>query len=170
MNVVEPLKPPDSFAYAAAEGWFELGCAVDAEAELEQLSPESQGHPAVLDLRWQLCAEKGDWDRGVEMAARLREALPQNPGGWLHHAYALRRASGGGLEAAWADLHPALEKFPDNSMVSYNLACYACQLNQLDKARDLLRRAMSGPEREKFKTMALRDSDLEALRKEIENL
>ena len=39
-------------------------------------------------------------------------------------------------------LRPAFEKFPKVSVIPYNLACYACQMNKLDEARVWLRRAM----------------------------
>jgi hypothetical protein len=82
----------------------------------------------------------------------------------------VRRVAGGGLQAAWDALFPAMEKFPEDCLVPYNLACYACQLQQPDKARILLKRAMSLGGREHIKRMALNDSDLKPIWKQIDAL
>jgi hypothetical protein len=63
-----------------------------------------------------------------------------------------------------------MEKFPKDPVIPYNLACYACQMQQPDKARVLLTRAMALGGRDHIKRMALSDSDLQPLWKEIETL
>ena len=79
-------------------------------------------------------------------------------------------APGGGLQAAWDALFPAMEKFPTEGIVPYNLACYACQLQQLDVARIMFKRAASLGEKNQFKLMALRDPDLKPLWDELRQL
>jgi tetratricopeptide (TPR) repeat protein len=167
---MQSLEPPDSFLLSAAEGWLELGNLAEARAELAQISAALQNHPEVLDLRWHLLASEQNWPAALEIARTLLQLRPESPAGWLHQAYALRRAPGGGLQAAWAALLPALEQFPEAPTVPYNLACYACQLEQLDEARALFQRALAVGGRENIKRLALRDPDLQPLWAEIRNL
>ena len=161
------LEPPDTFSLSAALGWLELGNASEALAELDGVSPENQSHPAVLEVRWAVYAEMKRWDLALESANELIRVLPGKVGGWLHRAYALRRAHGGGLAQAWDALLPAAEKFPKQSLVAFNLACYACQMHQLDDARHWLKRAAEISSEAGVREMALADSDLEPLWPEI---
>ena len=64
--------------------------------------------------------------------------------------------------AAEVILSAALQKFPGNATIHFNLACYYTQLAELDKARLYLRRAIAIDEN--FKKGALTDPDLRALR------
>ena len=134
--------------------------------ELETISSEFKEHPAVLEMRWQAYAGQSNWDAGREIAEALVKQIPDEPAGWLHLAYATRRARDGGVRAAWDVLLPAAEKFPRVPLISYNLACYACQLGLLDLARDWLRKAFA-IDSGRYKAMALKDSDLEPLWTEI---
>jgi hypothetical protein len=161
------LEPPDTHHFAAAVGWLELGNPAEAKAELARITPECQKHPDVLELGWMLCAEQKDWAGGLEVARTLLECAPERPSGWLHQAYALRRAAGGTVRKAWDALLPAFEKFPGEFMIAYNLACYACQMQDLESARLWLKRAEKSCGQKKIKTMALADSDLEPLWNEI---
>lgn len=163
---MQPLEPSDAFLVRAAEGWLGLGAVGEAFAELDRVSPAARRHPATLDARYLLLAHQRDWAAAAAVAHERREREPDHVAGWLHYAYAVRRQPGGGLPAAWAALQPALARFPEEPVVPYNLACYACQMNQLDTARELLRRAcahVAYPIRQ----MALADADLEPLWPEI---
>lgn len=51
------LEPPDSFHLRAAIGWIELGNCLEANEELENISPSMRVHPDVLNLRWHICAK-----------------------------------------------------------------------------------------------------------------
>ena len=162
-----PLEPPDTHFFAATVGWIELGNLAEAKAELGRISSEHQAHPDVLELKWMLCAEEKDWAGGLEVARSLIRLEPERPSAWLHQAYALRRVPDGSVRKAWDALLPAFEKFPREFLIAYNLACYACQMSDLDAARLWLQRAetICGPL--KIKSMALADLDLEALWKEL---
>ena len=89
-------------------GWIELGNLAEAKAELAQIGPAFQMHPDVLEVRWLLCAEERKWDEGLQVARSLLHSAPDRASGWLHQAYALRRATNGGLRQAWDALLPAL--------------------------------------------------------------
>ena len=82
----------------------------------------------------------------------------------------MRRVPNGGLQKAWDALLPAFGKFPKEPTIPFNLSCYACQLRQLEVARDWLKRAVAVGGKEKIKQMALKDSDLEPLWDEIRQL
>lgn len=146
---------------------MELGLPAEAARELDALPAAWQRHPDVLELRWAVLAAQQRWDEALPVAEALIEVAPERASGWLHRAYAMRRAAAGGLDKAWAALRPAVDRFPREVLIPYNLACYACQLNRLKEARDWLRRALDLGEREQLKRMALRDADLRALWPEI---
>ena len=161
------IEPPDSHLVNAAIGWIGLGCPDEAETELNQLSPANRTHSVVLDIRWAICAHRKNWKAALEIARAELAAAPDEASGWLHHAYALRRASADGVAQAWDALLPAADKFPDEEVIPYNLSCYACQMNQLDMARRWLDRAVARGTKDKIKKMALADEDLKPLWAEI---
>jgi Flp pilus assembly protein TadD len=167
---VPPIEPPDSHHLSAALGWLGLGAAADARAELAQVSGENQNHPATLEVRWMIHAHEMDWSRALEIARTELRLAPKESSGWLHQAYALRRVSHGSLTQAWEALLPAAEKFPKEPVIAYNLACYACQMQQLDLARTWLQRAIAAGQKAAIKQMALADDDLKPLWPEIKAL
>jgi predicted Zn-dependent protease len=164
------LEPPDTHYFFAAIGWLELGNLTEAKAELAQISPAQQEHPDVLEVRWSISAEAKHWEEGLQAAQALLRHAPERSSGWLHQAYALRRVPDGGVQKAWDALLPAFDKFPKEPTIPFNLSCYACQLRQLDAARDWLKRAVAIGGKRKIKQMALQDSDLEPLWDEIRQL
>ena len=167
---MQKLEPPDTHYFLAAIGWLELGNLAEARAELAQISPARQEHPDVLEVSWSLSAAQGLWAEALQVAQALLRRAPKRSSGWLHQAYALRRVADGGVQRAWEALLPAFEKFPKEPTIPFNLACYACQMRQLDIARDWLERTMAIGGKEKIRAMALKDSDLEPLWAEIRQL
>jgi hypothetical protein len=167
---VQELEPSDIHHLNAALGWLGLNAPADARAELDAIAPAQQSHPAVLEARWLICAHENNWREGLAVAERELAAAPDDSSGWLHHAYALRRVPDGGLEPAWNALLPAAEKFPEESVIPYNLACYACQRGQLDTARGWLKRAIKTGGKNEVQKMALADDDLKPLWDEIKEL
>lgn len=164
---VQRLRPPDSHHLDAAVGWLGLGCLTEARAELDLISAAQQNHPAVLEARWTICAHEKRWAEALEIAQKELAIAPDDASGWLHRAYALRRVPDGGLSRAWEALLPATEKFPREPVIAYNLSCYACQMQQLDLARQWLRRAMKIGGTDAIRKMALADDDLQPLWTEI---
>ena len=137
---------------------------------MDAISPPKQRHPAVLDLRWTMHVEAREWDAALEVADDMLALAPERADSWLHHAYALRRASHGGLAQARAALEPAAKKFPKEPVIPYNLSCYACQLQLLEEARAWFQHALKAGKKSELKRMALADPDLEALWEEIRPL
>ena len=167
---MQKLEPPDTHYFLAATGWLELSNPAEARAELAQISPAQQEHPDVLEVRWSISAAQKRWAEALQIAQALLRRAPKRSSGWLHQAYALRRVPEGGLQKAWEALLPAFDKFPKELMIAFNLSCYACQMGQLDAARDWLKRAVAIGGKEKVVGMALQDSDLEPLGDDIRQL
>lgn len=159
------LSPSDAHQARAAVGWFELGNADEALAELDQLSPEGQANADVLEIRWLALTQRKNWDAAAEVGAKLIATAPELASSWLHYSYALRRATGGGLPAAFAALSSVADKFPEESTIHYNLACYTCQMQRkTEETLTWLRRAMKSGECKAILAMALKDPDLQPLR------
>ncbi len=81
---IKPLEPPDSIHLRAAEGWLELGDQIEANEELEKITPQLRVHPDVLELRWQIYAKEKKWEACVDIARAVTKLAPERPGGWVH--------------------------------------------------------------------------------------
>jgi tetratricopeptide (TPR) repeat protein len=168
---MQPLESPDLHHVSAALGWYELGNLTEARAEWDRLSPEGRCHPKALEVRWLILARSQDWDEAVLVAEALITQAPESCDGWLHRAYAMRRARDGGLEKAWAALRPAAEKFPRKTLIAYNLSCYATQMGRLDEGWEWFLRAIQlSPDAAEVRQMALCDKDLTPLWERIRGL
>ena len=160
---MKPLEPPDSHYLSAAIGWLGLGNVAEAGAELEKIAPQFQSHPGVLAVQFDFHAASGKWDVAAEIARTLTRLEPKQPGTWISLAYATRRKIGGGIPQARAILIQAQQKFPKETIIAYNLACYDCQLRDLIAAKLWLEKACALGDARKIKHMALQDPDLEPL-------
>jgi len=149
---------------------LELGNLVEARKELDLVQATHKTNPDVLEVRWVLSAREENWEGALQLARELIHAAPGRSSGWLHQSYALRRVPDGGVKKAWAALLPVFDKFPREPIISYNLSCYACQMQQMEAARVWLKRALFIGGKEKYKRMALQDHDLEPLWEEIKKL
>jgi tetratricopeptide (TPR) repeat protein len=160
---------PDNLHFDSAVGWFQLGNAVEARVELERLGARNRLLPDALALEWKLLASERCWKEAAVIAESWVEAAPGCPEAWLQRSFALHEAKH--TQQAWDKLLPAATLFPETRTIAYNLACYACQLKQLDTARRWLRRALLGitSERERcgWAVAAQQDQDLEPLWAEI---
>src|SRR5438132_5702035 len=163
MSVAE-LHPPDLHHLRAAIGWLELGNATEAGQEIARLSPEALDNPNVLAVRWQICAATQSWEAGRDVAERQVAVAPERVDGWIHRAYAIRRAKDGGLQKAWDALLPAAALFPKEPLIPYNLACYAARFGRLDEAWAWLQKAIqAGGDKASVQGLALADDDLQPL-------
>ena len=151
----------------AALGWLELGNADEALAELERIEPELQSEPAARAARLECLMAGKQWDEAAPLAELLCEQCPEEVHFYLHFAYAARRRTGGSLKEAYKILAPMREIFPDEWLISYNLACYLCQMNRLPEARGLLELA-SAVGGDRVDALAKEDEDLAPLRGEHE--
>lgn len=169
-TLMKMLQPPYNHYLAACAGWLELGDVKEAAAELNQLPPELNDVPQVIEARWQVAACQNSWEEALHLAHKLVELLPENPTGWLHRAYAMRRCPSGSIEKARDALLPAWGRFPEEPTIPYNMACYACQLGRLEEARLWFSRAVDVGGKVEMQSLALSDSDLEPMWGEIRSL
>ena len=165
MNKIEP---PDLFFLSAAVGWMELGNKSEARGELERISEQNREHPDVLELKWALAADEKEWASCVEIGEAMIRVAPDREFGWVHRSYALHEM--GRTGDAWNALLPAVQKFPDEFLIPYNLACYAAQMNNLDEARFWLSKAVILGTAAKVRVMGLKDKDLKPLWPELQSL
>jgi len=136
---VKSLEPPDTHYLRAAQGWLELGSLVEANEELERLSPEARLHPDVLEIRWQVYAGAKKWGACVGVGLALMKAAPDRAEGWLHHSFALHALKR--TQEAYTHLATVADKFDGIWTVPYNLSCYCSQLGRFEEAQEWFKRA-----------------------------
>jgi predicted Zn-dependent protease len=158
----------DQRQLAAAEGWLELGNWQEANEELEQITPEMRAHPYVLRLRYGVYAAAEKWEMAAEVARGMSVILPDNSWGWIQWAYSLHELKR--TKEARSVLISVADKFPDQDMISYNLACYCCQLGALKEAMQWLGKTIDLAGKKDIRLMALDDPDLEPLWNDISEI
>ena len=159
---MKALSLEDARRLLAAQGWLELGDAVSARDELEEITPGEKAHPAVLQIRYAIYAKRGEWDMALEVAEELADALPDMAGTWINLAYATRRKTGGGIPEAKKILLAAEPLFPDELVIPFNLACYCSQLREFEEAEQWLKKA-AAINKKSVQEMAADDPDLKPL-------
>jgi tetratricopeptide (TPR) repeat protein len=164
---MKPLAPPDTIHLLAAQGWLELGNHIEANKELENITPELQAHSAVLAVRWEIYAAAKKWEATLDIAAALIQLEPHDPLGWVHRSYALPELKR--TAEARDNLLRVVDKFTMSTTMRYNLACYECRLGRLEQAKQWLEKAFALGDTKKMKLAALDDPDLEPLWKHIGN-
>ena len=162
MNEKHPsLPPPDCHHLLAATGWLELGNFLEANEELEKITPELRVRPEVLHLRWLIYYQSGKHDAGLEIATSLVRLDPNNVQSWVALSISLYKT--GNTQQAYETLKRKLSKFSAEWVVYYNLACYAVQLGNVGEAKRFLELAMVLGDEDQVKLRALDDPDLEPL-------
>ena len=146
-------------------GWLGLGDWREANEELEKITLSFRSHPDVLEIRFQIYAKVKKWEPCVDIGNALVKAVPNRPFGWLHRSFALHELKR--TQEAADLLVPAAFRFPKEWLISYKLACYACQLGKRKEAWEWLEYAFDLSGGTEVKLMALHDPDLETLRMEI---
>jgi len=166
---MSPIEPPDAHCLNAATGWLMLGNAAEARTEFDQISPALRLHPEVLDFEWRLLATERQWLAAAEVGERLVQACPNDANAWVHRSYALHEL--GRTREAFDQLLPAAERFPKETIIPYNLACYLCQLGDLAAARDWLDQSLARGKGAQQKLLrlhaAMEDLDLKPLWPEL---
>ena len=143
----------------AAQGYIELGMFLDANEELELIDPEKRDSTEVLALRVQIYSALKKWELMQVVARVLALRDPDNVGWTVNWADATRRAEC--IDAARLILLEAVERIPAAAIFHYNLACYECQLGDVEVAKIRLEHALKLEP--KYRIKALEDVDLEAV-------
>jgi predicted Zn-dependent protease len=162
------LPPPNHHHFNAAVGWLELGNPTEAHDELARLDPIHHEHPEVLAVRWQIQAARHDWEAAIKTARTLTQVAADEAWGWVHLAFALHELKR--TAEAWDTLHPIAVQFPQDFLIRYNLACYACQLGRTTIAWDWLQQAAAIAGRAAIRQMAQDDPDLAPLAPRLKDL
>jgi tetratricopeptide (TPR) repeat protein len=166
---MSPIEPPDAHCLNAATGWLMLGNAAEARTEFDQISATLRLHPAVLDFEWRLLATERHWLAAAEVGQKLVQVCPDDANAWVHRSYALHELRR--TREAFDKLLPAAGHFPQEPIISYNLACYTCQLGDLTAARRWVDRSLALSKKASEKLLRLRsaleDPDLQPLWPEL---
>jgi tetratricopeptide (TPR) repeat protein len=145
---------------ATHKGWCELDSFLEANAELDQVKPECRAHPDVLEARWQVYANLEKWEGALESASVLMRTVPGKPEGFLYTASSLQEL--GRSEEAFQTLMKAVNRFPSDEIVLFDLACLCCMLGRAEEARNWLSKAIEVGG-EDIKLRAMDDPDLQPI-------
>ena len=155
------FSPADVHYLNAAEGWLELGNHLEADIELDNITPQLRAHPLVLQMRWRVYSQARKWDRCVEIASSLTRMMPDDEQAVANLGNSLYFS--GRTQEAFDCVSGVMKRFPKNPILRYNLACYACQLGMMDVAKMWLGEAFELDEKKELKLMALEDPDLKPM-------
>jgi tetratricopeptide (TPR) repeat protein len=158
---MKPLENPDLIYLMSAIGWLELGNHIEANDELEKIAPGLRSHPDVLEVRWQIFALEEKWDACLDLANAVLTIDFNRAYGWIHKAVALQKLDR--TQEAYDHLENATDMFPENWMIRYHLASFACQLGRNREAWRWLEAAIDLENGKAVKLMALQDPALEPL-------
>lgn len=131
----------------------------DANEELEQIDPFNRAAPEVLAARLAIYRGLKKWELMREIANRLVDFQPHDVQWTISLAHATRRAKS--IQEAREILLNAEPKFPKEAVIKYNLACYYCQLHEIENAKNYLKKAFEIDLNSRLR--ALDDEDLRAL-------
>lgn len=146
----------------AAQGWFELGLAAEAEAEIARLPLPTQRQPEVLKLRFHAARACRLHDLALGIARTLMDVEAEELWGWLYRSQALHWL--GRTSEALELLLPLQDRWPKAFEIPYDLACYCAQLGRVEEAARWFSRAtLLTKHPAAVKSMALADPDLEPL-------
>jgi tetratricopeptide (TPR) repeat protein len=157
------LSKKDQHHLQASVGYTQLGMNQEALAELDQVSSTERISTEVLALELAILHQSCQWIQALKVAEQILLLDAGNPDWHIAAAYASRRSES--LTQAEIILSHALQLFPDNALVHYNLGCYAAQLGEIERSCDLVREAFRLDP--KFKKISKTDPDLDPIREEL---
>ena len=165
MKAGSSLPPPECFHASAAVGWLELGNTGEARAELELLNSKSREHPDALEVGWKILAAEDNWTEALACAEKLVHLAPDRASTWISLAFALHELKR--TKDAFDQLRSVADRFADNFVIPYNLACYQCRMGNMADAWQWLQQAVKAADPGTIREMALEDPDLTPLRSEV---
>lgn len=134
--------------------------------ELSHLPEALADRIKALQMRFAVYFDAKDWPAAACVAKEITLREPNDPGYFVNLAFATRRAKS--IQEANAVLLNAVDRFPNVSLVHYNLGCYACMSGDLETAKDRLVKSISLDPA--YLDTAKSDEDLVALTNWLENL
>ena len=157
----------DVFCLRSAMGWLELGMPSEARKELQSLTPALAKLPEVCGVHWSILAREEKWIEAEKLARVQVSEHPDNLSNWINWAYSLRRADGFGIQVSYKTLRRAFDRFPKDSLIAYNLACYCSCMKITDEAWRWLDIAAKRSDYKTIRKMALQDDDLQSLHDQL---
>ena len=127
-------------SFEEARALFEAGKFDAALLALEGIPERYQVNPDILEFRCHLYMSAQQWALAADLAQRLAETAPGEPGHWISWAFAIRRLQS--IEAAEKILTAARAVHPECATIHFNLACYAAQTGRLPQAAAHLQTAL----------------------------
>lgn len=140
----------------AASGWLELGLPDDALEELDALEGDEREDRKVLELKLSAEMAKENWKGGAETAVKLCRMAVDEADFFLSAAFCLHET--GETEEARNWLLRGPEVLSEMPVYHYNMACYLWNLEEKERARNHLRKAIEMDE--SFGDAAKEDRDL----------
>lgn len=145
--------------FRKCDGYLDLNMVERARDEMARIPSAYHDTVPYRQLQLRMAMEVEAWTRAAGLAEKLCSQEPGEASHWIQLAYATRRAQG--LEEAHAVLRLARDRFPEEAIISFNLACYECQLGRTEQALDYLGEAEAlAPQ---CRDLALQDDDLKPL-------
>src|ERR1700722_1753984 len=138
---MNPLPHSDILHLQAANGWLELGNHLEANEELEEITPRFKAHPDVLKVKWQVFVKENRWEACLNIAQAIIKLIPGDSWAWVHRSFALHELKQ--TQEAYDLLLPAHDHFPGVWTIPYNLVCYCAQLGRLEEAQEWFKQAMA---------------------------
>ena len=161
------IETRDLFCLRSAMGWLELGMPSEARKELQSLSPALAKLPEVCGVHWSILAREEKWIEAEKLARDQVSEHPDNVSNWINWAYSLRRADGFGIRVSYKTLRRAVDRFPKDSLIPYNLACYCSCMKIIDEAWKWLDIAAKRSDYKTIRKMALQDDDLQSIHDQL---
>ena len=162
------LNGTDEIHLKAAQGWLELGNWLEANNELDCITPRLRLHPDVLSARWVVCSKAGNWQLALEIAGTLAAADPYDSFAVIRLATTLDKLNR--VKEAHDFLIAAAPNFPEGYRLRYDLACFCCKLGKLKEAMHYLETAIDCPATDDLRQKALDDPALEPLWENISEI
>lgn len=146
-----------------ARGYLELRMFEEAWTELDRLPPGKIDSEEAREMRIVIRLDEGRLGEALALCGVLCSVHPENHAGFVQGAYCLHAL--GRTEDAIAHLQSGPDTLRDEAVYFYNLACYELALGKPQAALAWLRQSIEMDR--SFRTRALADPDLEAIREEI---
>ena len=119
---------------AAARRSYKLGKYADALDELQKSEAERDHQHEILELRWSIHADQGEWTKCVDIARTMTLIHPDEPLGWLCLADSIRNVPGGTAQMSYDILSSAVRRIQAPILYSA-LARYCTQLGRFEEKR-----------------------------------
>jgi tetratricopeptide (TPR) repeat protein len=154
-----PLSADQQIFLTAAQGFVGLKMYLEANDELERIDPFVRYLPEVLAVRLDIYRALEKWELMQAVAKKLAECEPDEVQWIVAWADATRNSDS--LEAGRRILMDALENHENAAVLHFNLACFDCQLGDVEGAKASLKSCFELDRGMRLK--ALNEPDLEPI-------